>query len=105
MVNTRETPDALESIRDLLNTWLIPNDTRTPTDLFTGTPELRALRDDLRRAVELRTPDLLNRWISRLQMRPVLAEGVIAWHGRGDVAPVMAAVLASVADGTWPRLK
>jgi predicted RNA-binding Zn ribbon-like protein len=105
MVNTQEPPGALETIRALLNTWSIPNDTRVPTDLYTGTDEMRALRDDLRHAVEHGTPDVLNRWISRLQMRPLLTDGTIAWHGRGDGAPLLAAVLTAVADGTWPRLK
>ena len=46
-------PRALESLRELLNTWSIPNDTRVPVDRFTGSGELRALRDDdLRDAVE-----------------------------------------------------
>jgi hypothetical protein len=93
VVNIHETPEALESVRDLLNTWLIPNDTRVPTDLFTGRNELRALRDEIRTAVEHGTPDGLNRWITRLQMRPDLVDGTITWHGRGQAAPVMAGLL------------
>lgn len=39
-------------MRELLNTWSISNDTRVPVDRFTGSGELRAMRDDLRDAVE-----------------------------------------------------
>lgn len=105
MVNTQKAPGALESIRELLNTWSIPNDTRTETDVFTGSAELRALRDDLRLAMEDKEPDQLNRWITRLRLRPVLSGGQITWHGRGEGAPVMAVVLSAIAEGTWPRLK
>ena len=76
-----------------------------PTDLFTGSAELRLLRDDLRQAVESKETDRLNRWISKLRLRPVLAGGRITWSGQGDGASVMAVVLAAIAEGTWPRLK
>jgi hypothetical protein len=105
VVNTQEAPGALESVRTLLNTWSIPNDTRQPTDVFDGPAELRALRDDLRRAVERATPEAINPWVIRLHVRPVLRDGRIGWTGRGDGATVVGAVLTAIADGTWPRLK
>ena len=56
-------PGELESVRTLLNTWLIPNDSRQPTDMFgehaasqgwsrARAAVVRRLRDDLRGAVE-----------------------------------------------------
>ena len=105
MVSSQVAPGELESIRTLLNTWSIPNDSRTPTDAFTGPADLRALRDDIRRAVEDRSYDGLNRWISRLHVRPLIGDGELAWQGRGTLSPVLATVLAAVADGTWQRLK
>jgi len=105
VVNTQEAPGALESIRTLLNTWSIPNDTRTPTDVFDGPPDIRALRDDLRRAVERATPEAINPWITRLRVRPVIRDGRIEWTGRGDGAAIVGVALTAIADGTWPRLK
>lgn len=92
-------------MRQLLNTWSIPNDTRVPTDAFVGEAQLRKLRDDIRRAVETGAPECLNRWVMKLGIRPVLVGGVIDWHGRGEAASMLAIVLSAIADGTWPRLK
>jgi CGNR zinc finger protein len=105
MVNTQVAPDELEPIRELLNTWLIPNDTRMPTDTFTGSADLRTLRDDLREAVESGAYDGLNRWITKLHIRPVLGGEGLAWRGRGEPARVLTAVLNAMTDGTWDRLK
>lgn len=105
MVNAQEAPGALESVRALLNTWSIPNDTREPTDVFTGSAQIRALRDDLRHAVDQVTPEAVNPWINRLHMRPVVRADRIEWTGRGDGADIVGAVLTAITDGTWPRLK
>jgi CGNR zinc finger len=105
VVNTQEAPPELEPVRALLNTWSIPNDTRRPTDAYDGPAEIRALRDDLRRAVEDADPAAINPWITRLRVRPVLAGDAIGWTGRGDGAALVGAVLTAIADGTWPRLK
>jgi predicted RNA-binding Zn ribbon-like protein len=98
-------PGALEDVRGLLNTWLIPNDTRAPTDVFDGADELRELRDDLRRAVEEARPELVNPWIERLGIRPSVDASGVTWSGSGPGAPYLGAVLRSIADGTWSRLK
>ena len=117
---TQEAPGTLEHVRDLLNTWGIPNDTRRPADRFDDfagragltrqqAGELRALRDDLRAAVE-RQPggaDLVNAWIARVDARPSLGgDGALAYtRNPGPVGDVVAAVLDAVAAGRWPRLK
>jgi hypothetical protein len=112
-------PGALEQVRELLNSWLIPNDTRAPTDRFDDlarrrnwSPQeaalVRELRDDLRGAVEDGGSDLgfLNGWIARLDVRPLVAGAGLSYrHAAGPAGDTLVAVLAAVGDGTWPRLK
>jgi hypothetical protein len=112
-------PGALEQVRELLNTWTIPNDTREPTDDFedyardkrlapADATALRALRDGLRPAVE-RTPDAdarLNALIRRLKLRPTVAdEQIVYTHEAGPAGDLLAEVLAAVNAGRWARLK
>lgn len=115
----QEAPGRLEQVRELLNTWSIPNDTREATDVFqefaaeSGMAEgeradLRQLRDDLRIVVERSKPadELISAWIARLRVRTVVRNGELAFDPVGDRAgAVLAAVLDSIADGTWARLK
>ncbi|MCC3763868.1 CGNR zinc finger domain-containing protein [Glycomyces sp. TRM65418] len=121
MVNTssdQEAPGALEPVRTLLNTWLIPNDTRQAEDRFeayadqAGLPrtrrkELRSLRDDLRQAVEHHadTAAIVNDWVERLDIRPRVVDDAIAFTGGGHAADHVAAVLEAIAAGRWHRLK
>jgi predicted RNA-binding Zn ribbon-like protein len=112
-------PGALEPVRELLNSWLIPNDSRLPDDRFgqlarqrgwTGSDAslLRELRDDLRRQVEsgAADDDCLNRWIGRLDLRPALAGGELCHrHAGGPAGDTLAAVVAAIGAGTWKRLK
>jgi predicted RNA-binding Zn ribbon-like protein len=112
-------PGALEQVRELLNSWLIPNDTREPTDRFDDlagrrgwarreAAVARELRDDLRTAVDGgdRGMEFLNGWISRLDVRPAVAGGELSYlHAVGPAGDMLAAVLAAVGDGTWARLK
>ena len=106
MVNTAQTaPGRLEEVRALLNTWVIPNDTRVGTDLFDGDPEIRELRDDLRRVIEGADPQLINPWIVRWAMRPVVGSSGLSWAGSGPGSAWIAAVLSAISEGTWARLK
>ena len=120
-------PDGLEPVRALLNSWLIPNDTRLPTDRFDDLvrqhgwagPDadlIRELRDDLRSIVGQARPrsrqdsaaadDCLNRWITRLGLRVIVAGGEVGYtHGGGPAGELLADVIAAVAAGTWDRLK
>jgi predicted RNA-binding Zn ribbon-like protein len=112
-------PGGLEQVRELLNSWLIPNDSRLPDDRFeqlarergwTGRDAslVRELRDDLRRQVERGQvrDDGLNRWIGRLAMRPAIVAGAVGYRHRGGPAgDTLAVVVAAIAAGTWPRLK
>jgi predicted RNA-binding Zn ribbon-like protein len=117
---SQDAPGDLESVRELLNSWSIPNDVRVPVDRFDEFARaqrvkparerrhLRALRDDLRAVVEGAAVTRLNPWIVRLKMRPLLAEGEVrlAFEGGGAIAgKYLAAVLRAVDDGTWGRLK
>ncbi|WP_199035201.1 CGNR zinc finger domain-containing protein [Glycomyces salinus] len=122
MVNSssgQEAPDGLEAVRGLLNTWLIPNDTREPEDHFDEYVErsgasrsqrsrLKALRDDLRSAVERSTDtaEIVNPWIERLAIQPKVGEnGLHFTHSSGLAGDLVCAVLEAVAAARWNRLK
>ena len=112
-------PGALEQVRELLNSWLIPNDTRQPDDRFNELASsrrwtkrdaelIRELRDDLRQVVEDggTAADSLSGWIGRLGIQPVIAGGQLAYrHGGSPAADAFATVLAAISAGTWARLK
>ena len=125
MVNARDAdgqaaPAALEPVRALLNSWLIPNDSRQPTDRFgefvlrqrwtkLEAASVREIRDDLRRLVEsgnAAEAACLNDWITRLAVRPAVADGQLRYSNTGGPAgDLLAAVLAAINAGTWKRLK
>ncbi len=110
-------PAELEPVRTLLNSWLIPNDSRQPTDRFDELARasrwrrrdaalVRELRDGLRPAVESGDAGCLNQWIERTGLRPAVDEGGVVYrHESGPAGDYLAAVLAAVAAGTWKRLK
>ena len=122
MSNVRDpqaAPGALEEVRELVNTWLIPNDTRVPVDEFDEyarrrglsrprATEVRRLRDDVRSALEGETTidTVLNRWIEQAKVAVVVADGQVRFaHGSSPAGPLVAVILDAVADGRWPRLK
>jgi predicted RNA-binding Zn ribbon-like protein len=110
-------PAELEPVRTLLNSWLIPNDSRQPTDNFAEFAQerrwepddavlVRELRGDLRHIVETGDADRLNRWIERTGIRPEVADDAIVYrHDAGPAGDFIAAVLSAVNAGTWKRLK
>jgi hypothetical protein len=112
-------PGALEQVRELLNSWLIPNDTRQPDDRFDDLASrrrwtkrdaavMRELRDDLRWVVEDAgtAADSLTGWIGRLGMRPVIEGGQITYrHDGSPAAGTFAIVMAAISAGSWTRLK
>lgn len=104
-------PGQLEQVRALLNTWRVPNDSRTPVDDLDEKADdggLRSLRDDLRAVVE-GTNDIdrtLTSWIDRLGVTVAVEHGRLSFrHHAGARGDLLTIVLASVADGTWRRLK
>jgi predicted RNA-binding Zn ribbon-like protein len=112
-------PGDLEQVRELLNSWLVPNDTRQPIDRFDEYArgrriprphhdELRRLRDDLRAIVErgAEATSNLNRWLARLRVRPTVAAGRVGFdHAPRAAGEIAATVLRAMSDGLWPRLK
>jgi hypothetical protein len=112
-------PGALEQVRELLNSWLIRNDTRQPDDRFEELASrrrwtkrdaelIRELRDDLRRSIEDggTAADKLSGWIGRLGIQPVIAGGQITYrHSGSPAAGTFATVVAAISAGTWARLK
>lgn len=125
MVNNRESPTQaapgrLEQVRELLNTWLIPNETREPTDRFdeyvrqhsvpaADRAGLRRLRDDLRRSVETEPPrsyEMINAWVEELGLRPRVVEDAIRFEPAGaPVNEMVTVVLEAIAAGQLDRLK
>jgi hypothetical protein len=123
MVNHRSDPQAppgdLEQVRTLINSWLIPNDTRVPSDHFDDyakpfqltdveARDLRLLRDDLRNLVEeLRNAERrFEHWFTRLKVRPVIHEGEVGFEARGGRSgEITVLVLNAMKDGQWDRLK
>jgi len=106
-IDDQAAPGDLERIRTLLNTWLIPNDTRRPTDRFRGSAVVRGLRDDLRRVVEGGAPadEVLNAWVRSLDVTPHIANDSVVFRGNGPAGRLLAIVVAALADGTWSRLR
>ena len=112
-------PGELESVRELLNSWLVPNDTRVGEDRFDDfarvrriaprqADPLRELRDDLRAGVEHLpgADDRLNAWILRLRVTPTVRDGGIGYAHTGGIAgQVVEAVVVAMASGSWARLK
>ncbi|RBM18698.1 CGNR zinc finger domain-containing protein [Streptomyces sp. PT12] len=123
-------PGALEQVRTFLNTWRLPNDTRTPEDLLPGLAgaeaswraalpdvapvgegewdELLRLRADLRDALGERTPDGLREWLARHPVVAALGDDPPVRHRPqhpGAVGDLLALVVDAVAYGHWPRLK
>lgn len=110
-------PPELEPVRALLNSWLIPNDSREPTDRFdefvreqrwrrTDAAQLRELRDDLRHVVDTGDCGILNQWIDHLVLRLAVEQDAIAYrHEPGPAGEILAAVISAVNDGSWKRLK
>ncbi|QSB04938.1 CGNR zinc finger domain-containing protein [Natronoglycomyces albus] len=117
--NGQAAPGDLEAVRLLLNTWLIPNDTREPEDHLDAYVErssvprsqlsqLKALRDDLRMAVERAGPtaEVVNPWVERLAIQPRVAEEELNFgHEAGLAGDLVCAVLEAVASRHWHRLK
>lgn len=118
-VHRQDAPGELERVRELLNTWLIPNDTRVPTDRFSAfvagrgldsveAARLRRLRDDLRAVVE-RDPTSdarLNRWLDEARITWVVRERRLALESRGGLADgLVATVVEAIADDEFERLK
>ena len=112
-------PGALEEVRQLLNTWLIPNDTRVPTEDFEEharrrgltrrqSAELRRLRDDIRAALEDDTAldPMLNRWIEQTGVEVEVVDGQVRFaHDDTPAGHTVAVILDAVGGGQWPRLK
>lgn len=119
MVSAQEAPGALEDVRELLNSWLIPNDTRQPDDRFAAWAAahavarrdhdtVRRLRDDLRTALEARAEadTVVNRWIDLTGLRPRAENGAVRFgHDGGPAGELLTAVVTAMTDGRWARLK
>jgi hypothetical protein len=128
-------PGKLETVRKLMNTWLLPTATRVPDDRLPALlrdqevwrqtfPELPLgaddsvellveMRDDLRHMIDGDDwPETLRRWVERFPpMVDVVtsAEATMVRHaphpGSGVAGWIVAAIVDAVVDETWFRLK
>jgi predicted RNA-binding Zn ribbon-like protein len=119
VLEDQRAPGRLEDIRGLLNSWLIPNDTRVAEDRFdryatehqvpiTERRVLRELRDDLRHVVSRSRPvdEVLNPWVSRLSVQPEISGNKMGFaHAAGFAGEALVACLEALAAGAWSRLK
>jgi hypothetical protein len=116
MVNmAEEAPGDLETVRNFLNTWEIPNDTREPVDRlsewaaeFGELEGLAELRDDLRAALGQTHPIGLTGALSRHPLTAAL--GPERPVGLAPVDPtaagrLLALAVDAIADGKWHRLR
>ena len=117
-------PGELEDVRTLLNTWRLPNSTRTPEDNFDDfatrqgitnaaeVAQLRRLRDDLRKMVEGEEKEIifLNSWLREIPLRVTVEESEAGLairykHDSGRVGEILTVVLKAVEAEQWSRLK
>ncbi|WP_428935935.1 CGNR zinc finger domain-containing protein [Streptomyces sp. ACT015] len=126
--STVEGEDARE-LRQFLNSWLIPNDTREPTETlpalaadagawkaaFARVPrprgraqieQLLAFRDDLRADVAERSSDRLAAWLERSPLTVQVVGGEVAFTGDGSSRSRLLETAAGlVMEGRWRRLR
>ncbi|MFJ7990384.1 CGNR zinc finger domain-containing protein [Streptomyces sp. NPDC094447] len=128
MAVTAVSPES-EELRILLNSWLIPNDTRQPTETLpqlmrdargwvdsfpsVAVPgagertEFLRLRDDLRADVADRSCARLDGWLTdRPQAVGLASDGSLVFRGRsGCVEELLRLAVRVVAQGRWRRLR
>ena len=116
---TQVAPGRLEEVRELLNTWLIPNDTREIRDdlaeWLAGRdvprrqwPQVRRFRGELRAAVE--DPSQLepaaNQWIDQYRILPWVSSSQLRFTAEASVAGQLALIVVeAIGDGAFSRLK
>jgi predicted RNA-binding Zn ribbon-like protein len=110
-------PGDLETVRQLLLTSALPNDTRVPEDRLDDwvseadrgeIAEVRRLREALIASLGVERPVALAPWLERYPLRIALQPDgrPVAFEPESPslVGRLLAAVTAAVADGTWHRL-
>lgn len=116
---TQAAPGALEKVRELLNTWLIPNDTREARDDLDDwlarqrvpkreAHQVRQFRDELRAAIEdpRRLEASANQWIERYRILPAVSGDRLQFVAGKDRASRFAVtVMEAIAEGIFTRLK
>jgi hypothetical protein len=121
-------PNELEYIREFLNTWKIPNDTREPIDLlqtegdikqfmkkyfheeflFHTIDELKSFREDIRLTIE--GEGSLQKWLEKYPFQVHVKEDMkgITYeplHEENVYTKVLSIVLMAIQENLWGRLK
>ncbi|MBC3984310.1 CGNR zinc finger domain-containing protein [Streptomyces sp. AC536] len=125
--STIEDEDTQE-LRSFLNSWLIPNDTRTPTETLPALVEdpsawheafakvplpdgrqvagLLVLRDDLRADVAEGSSRRLDGWLEKCPLRVRVVDGELGFSGDGSPqACLLGLATRTVLEGRWKRLR
>lgn len=129
MVTATMTSPAVEELRGFLNSWLIPNDTRVPTETLTDlaadaaawrqtfartpvprhaddTAELMRLRDDLRADVAERQSARLDAWLRTHPQTARVENGELVLRGAATaVDELLRIAVELVKEGRWRRLR
>jgi hypothetical protein len=112
-------PGRLEDVRELLNTWLIRNDTREVRDDLeewlsdrdvpgTQWSAVRRFRDEGRAAVEGadQLATVANQWIERYRIVPMVSGEELQLSGDATLAGELASIVVeAIGNGTISRLK
>ncbi|KEK23295.1 CGNR zinc finger domain-containing protein [Bacillus gaemokensis] len=126
--HTQEAPGKLETIRDFLNTWRIPNDTRKQVDelntiddvlqfmrehfdekvSFGTLDKLRRFRDEIRFAVE--EQGTLQEWLEKYPFRVCVTESMdsVTYEPIGErnlYTMMLQIILVAIDQKQWGRLK
>ncbi|KFM99804.1 CGNR zinc finger domain-containing protein [Bacillus clarus] len=128
MSQNQEAPGQLEIIREFLNTWRIPNDTRTPIDQFQTVDdvitfrgkywdeessfhtldELKQFREEIRLAVE--EQGTLQKWFEKYSFRVCVTENMddITYEPIREnnlYTMMLQIILTTINEKQWGRLK
>ncbi|WP_338780576.1 CGNR zinc finger domain-containing protein [Metabacillus sp. FJAT-52054] len=125
-------PGSLEVLREYLNTWSIPNDTRKPAeairtqqdltdfldqqpllkDLQGNVEEFKAFREDVRKSIETQEIDVLSPWMQYHPLYTVFvkeeraAKIMFKPEDEDKFVGIFLAIIAEVVSkGQWNRLK
>jgi hypothetical protein len=125
-------PGKLEIIRNFINTWSIPNDTREPTDLLEteqdllqyikanhlpaitefNLNEIKKFREDLRKEIEVKNGETVLFWLYKYPVKVtlIMESNTLKTVYRADkeshfINTLLAIIVEAVALNQWVRLK
>jgi hypothetical protein len=124
-------PEKLEIIRNFINTWSIPNETREPTDFLNteqdllqfiktnnmqgitefNVNEVKRFREDLRKTIEDQNGETILCWLDKYPVKATLIiDNILKTEYRADkeghlINMLLSIIVEAVALNQWNRLK